>query len=61
MQTRGTYWFDKDAMKEKFGIKVKDPKRGWLNAGENGNLFMFDTLQERETKRAELRKIKLPG
>ena len=52
-------WFNVETEKPVFGIKVKVGRR-WINAAEDGEPLFYATLAEREAKRAELRKQKLP-
>ena len=60
MKTQPSSWFDKNDMKEKFGIKVHHSKHGWLNAGDEKGVFMFDSREARDTKRIELRRQSIP-
>lgn len=56
MQTQATTWVNIDELTERFGIKIKHPKHGWINAGDGDGMFSFKTAEERDLKRAELRK-----
>ena len=60
MQTRPTTWFDTKKEISIYGIKVKHPDHGWIDAGDSDGQFLFETEEEREIKRAELRKMELP-
>lgn len=60
MQTKSVTWFDKDKMREMFGIKVHHPVHRWINAGNSDGLYMFDTKEQCDEKRAELRSLPLP-
>lgn len=58
MRTQATTWVDIKNLTERYGIKIFHPVHGWINAGDSDGMFKFDTVEERDIKRAELRKMK---
>lgn len=58
MRTQATNWYDKEAGKVRYGIKVFF-NGDWIHAGDNNGLFLFDSEAEREAKRKELRTKKM--
>jgi len=54
MKTQATQWFNTKTMKPVYGIKVKHEGK-WLNAAENGKPLLFDSEEERDRKRKEIR------
>ena len=56
MQTQSTTWVDINTLTERYGIRIKHRIKGWINAGDDKGMFMFETTKERDGKRAELRK-----
>lgn len=55
MKTRNYNWYDMQNHKPLFGIQVRWDGE-WLNAAEDGKALLFDTPEERDAKRAEIRK-----
>lgn len=60
MKTREHDWFDTKTLKPKFGIQVFAHGK-WMNAAEDNKPCLYDTKAERDTKRAEFRRMPAIG
>lgn len=59
MRTRISPMFNTENLEERFGVQVKT-KTGWRHVADEGKLCVFDTLEEAEALRKELRKRPMP-
>lgn len=55
MRTREHDWYDAKEGRPKYGIQVLWRGR-WLNVAKDGEPDLYDTPEERDARRAELRK-----
>lgn len=54
METKSCMFVDMTTMKPRYGIKVLH-KGKWVDAGDNNGRFGFNTPEDRNAKRAELK------
>lgn len=57
MRTKVTSWYDKKNDRPLYGIKAFF-KTQWYNVAEGGIALLFETREQVEEKRKELRKLK---
>ena len=57
---RKSTWFNKEKMKEVYGIKIKHEGK-WMDAGDNNGILFFDTEQERDIKLSDLKAKGFPA
>lgn len=57
MRTKLTKWLDTKTLKPKFGIATQIGGK-WYQAAHDNKLLLFDTAEECQAKRKELRKRK---
>jgi len=56
MRTKNYDWLDTSNGKVLYGIQINLGGGKWMNAAENGKPLLFNTENERDIKRSEIRK-----
>jgi hypothetical protein len=59
MKTRNCNWFNTETKKQQFGIDVFHNGK-WMHCSDNNGLLLFDSEEERDEKRKELRSKEIP-